>query len=227
VPGRIEPLLKNNIYHVFNRAIGDLRVFGNVKIYGSFLDRMRYYRSSRAYSRFSNLKDWSVDKQKEIWKIVGTQKYFRVDILGYSLMPNHFHFLLCQKTAGGISNFISDLLNSFTRYYNTKNGRKGPIFLTKFKAVKILSDEQLTHVLRYILLNPYSSGIVNNLNNLMKYSYSSFKEHLEDPKARLTTDKYILPLFENDRNRFKEFVLDNAEYQRTIEHTKHTEHWYK
>ena len=35
----------------------------------------------------------------------------------------------------------------------------------------------------------------------------------------------ILPLFGNDHKRYKKFVLDNADYQKTLEYCKYSSKW--
>jgi len=226
MPGRVESILTNYIYHVFNKTLGGFKIFDDERYGQRFLETLRYYRSKKARISLSALKkDLPLSRQQEVWNKVNIKKYFKIKILGYNLMPNHFHLLLYQMTDGGISKVLGDSLNSFTRYFNLLNNKQGPLFLTKFKAVRILTDEQLTHVLRYILLNPYSSGLVDKSEDLINYRHSSFKEHLEDPENRLSTDEYTLPLFDNDRDKFKDFVFSNAEYQRTLEYVKHAERW--
>ena len=76
-----------------------------------------------------------------------------MEIICYCLMPNHLHLLLRQLMDGGISKFMSNFANSYTRYFNTKSKRKGPVFEGKFKAKRIETDEQLLHLSRHIHLN--------------------------------------------------------------------------
>src|SRR5205823_11981573 len=104
---------------------------------------------------------------------------FRVEILCFCIMPNHWHLLVRQKVDRGISKFLSDAINSLTRYYNILHERSGPFFLPRFKSVAIRSEEQLIHVSRYIHLNPYSSGIINNFEDLINYPWSSFRGYMQ------------------------------------------------
>jgi len=140
-------------------------------------------------------------------------------------MPNHYHFQIKQLIDNGIIRFMADVLNSFTRYYNSKNKRKGPIFLTPFRSRQIVSDEQLIHTSRYIHLNPYSAGIVNTQKDLINYPYSSFKEYVEKNEEGICNTDEILKMFGGDRERYKEFVLSNAEHQRTLEYIKYAKDW--
>lgn len=122
---------------------------------------------------------------------------------------------------------MADVLNSFTRYFNIKNERKGPLFLPQFKSKVIRSEEQMIHVSRYIHLNPYSNGLITNINQLEKYYFSSFKEYLRDKKrleTNLCNTDLILSIF-HKKERYKQFVLGNAKYQKTLEYIKHVQKW--
>jgi putative transposase len=44
-----------------------------------------------------------------------------VDIGVYTLMPNHFHILLYEKTENGISIFMQKLATAYSMYFNQKN----------------------------------------------------------------------------------------------------------
>ena len=55
-------------------------------------------------------------------------------------MPNHFHILIQQASENGVREFISKLANSYTKYFNTKHNRVGPLFQGEFKAVLIEID---------------------------------------------------------------------------------------
>src|SRR5438132_12702278 len=105
-------------------------------------------------------------------------------------MPNHFHFILKQRKENGISIFISLLINSYTKYFNTKYTRVGALLQGAFKSVIVESDEQLIHLSRYVHLNPRVSGLTKNLES---YPWSSYKEYLSVPE--LCESKIILDLF--------------------------------
>jgi len=128
--------------------------------------------------------------------------------------------LLKQTEEDGISSFIGILMNSYTRYFNTKNGKVGPIFQGRFKAVRVESDEQLLHLSRYIHLNPYSSHILNKPEDLLNYYFSSFPEYLRKIKSNYCSKELVLGNFKS-REKYKEFVFDQADYQRNLEKIKH------
>lgn len=143
-----------------------------------------------------------------------------VDIICFCLMPNHFHLLLNQLKDNGISKFMANLQNSFTRYFNTKHERIGHLLQGQFKAVLIEDDNQLLHVSRYIHLNPYSSYVVKDLESLEQYLWSSFPEYLGKVAAEICNKEIILSQFK-DKKDYKKFVFDQADYQRRLEEIKH------
>ena len=225
MPARKINFINGQIYHVFNKTIESKKIFDDNYLCREFLETILYYRSSKVRSRFSQYKILSAEIQNLILKEILNPIYFKVEILSYCLMQTHFHFLLKQLSENGISKFIGNTLNSFTRYFNIKFERKGPIFLPRFKAVLIKSEEQLKHVSRYIHLNPYSDGLIKSIDKLENYPWSSFKEYFPNSSQKLSNPDFILGLFNNDKLRYKKFVFDNADYQKSLEHIKHIDRW--
>jgi putative transposase len=76
-------------------------------------------------------------------------------------MPTHIHLVLRQLKDGGISKFMSNILNSYSRYFNIKHNRKGPLWEGRFRKVLVGSDEQLLHLTRYVHLNPVTACLVD------------------------------------------------------------------
>lgn len=135
-------------------------------------------------------------------------------------MPNHFHLLVRQVMNNGISQFVGNATNSYTRYFNTKRRRTGPIFEGKFKSVRIETEKQLLHVSRYIHLNPYTGYVVKTLDDLESYQYSSFSEYITPSSLDLFERDAILSSFRS-ANAYKKFVFDQADYQRTLNRIRH------
>src|SRR3989344_539186 len=65
----------------------------------------------------------------------------KVAIIAYVLMPNHFHLLVKEITAGGTSDFMEKLLTGYAMYFNKKYERVGPLFQGTFKAEHADRDE--------------------------------------------------------------------------------------
>lgn len=123
-------------------------------------------------------------------------------------MPNHFHLILRQTREGGIKEFMQKALNSYTKYYNTKHNRVGPLFQGQFKAVLIESNEQLMHLSRYIHLNPFVAEITKDYEN---FPYSSYSDFIGNTNQQLIATNSILSLFSSSQD-YQSFVKDHASY---------------
>lgn len=178
MPGREIPLVNDEIYHVVNRGIASQPIFLKKSDYLRALSSIFYYQNKNAPGRYSFLLRLPREAKKRILEQLKMEKDFLVEILAFCLMPNHVHLLLKQKRDNGISMFMANWTNSYTRYFNSYQEREGPLFQGKFKAVRVLSEAQLAHISRYIHLNPYSSFVVKNLAQLESYPYSSLPEYL-------------------------------------------------
>lgn len=220
MPGREIPLVTNEIYHVINRGAGSQSIFLNQKDCLRGLETIFYYQNKNPSPRYSFFLRLPSQQRKEILNRLQAKKDFLVEIIAFCLMPNHLHLLLKQIQDGGISIFMSNFANSYTRYFNTRQKRIGPLFQGKFKAVRVETDEQLIHLSRYIHLNPYSSYLVKTIEEIKKYPYSSFSEYVDLKKPGRCAKEIVLENFK-DFSSYKQFVFDQADYQRRLQEIKH------
>lgn len=220
MPGRIIPLINNEVYHVFNRGIASQPIFLDKRQYDRALETIFYYQNVNPPIRYSKFLKLKKEERALILNSLKKQKNFIVEIIALCLMPNHFHLLLKQVRNNGISKFVGNFSNSYTRYHNIKTERSGPLLEGKFKAVRIETTEQLLHVSRYIHLNPYTSFIVRRLEDLENYPYSSLKEYLNKQGPDCFPKDIILSNFKKIKD-YKKFVFDQANYQRVLDQIKH------
>jgi len=167
-------------YHIYNCGVEKRPVFTSGADYSRFIETVNYYLYTQTirYSQFHLL----CEKAKQLYldihpKGVGT---LRVHLIAYCLMPNHYHFVIKPVTETSITAFMSDISNSYTKYFNTKNKRVGSLFQGPFKAKGITSLESLLQVTRYVHLNPCKSSQTNSNGALLPedYLFSSYKEWL-------------------------------------------------
>ena len=135
-------------------------------------------------------------------------------------MPNHFHFLLKPFEKNAISDFMRNLQNSYSKYYNTKYGRTGSLFQFMFKAVRIETNEQLIHVSRYIHLNPVTAYLFE-IDQLTNHLWSSFKDYIFDEgDFPFVKPDLVLNQFKSKED-YRKFVFDQSNYQRELEKLRH------
>lgn len=218
MPTRITPLVNDQYYHIYNRGVASSPTFSFKKDYERFLLCLSYYRFDNLPSRLSRLLQLDKDEREKI--VLGLKKtdHKIVDLIAFCLMPNHFHLLLKQVKDGGVSRFMKQITDSYTRYFNTKYQRVGPLFQGVFKAVRIETDEQLLHVSRYIHLNPLVSMVVRD-EHFLNYRWSSLRSYLNKNSDEVNPNS-ILTHFKSNKDYLK-FVMDQADYGKELERIKH------
>ena len=108
------------------------------------------------------------------------------EVHAYCLMPNHYHLLLhCPE--GNLGRFVSFLQSTYSKRFNPRAGRCGPLFRSRFHDVLITSPEQLATAGRYIHRNPVD---VDRERPLAGYRWSSYRAYVGavEPPQFLHTD---------------------------------------
>lgn len=151
----------SSFYHIYNRGINRHDIFP--------ADDDVYFLYS-LFSRYLDPKDHQVDFDK----IPFTKYNENVEINSYCIMRNHFHLLVwIGENTRDLSKAMQSIWTSYTRYFNKKYDRLGPLFQDRYKASLITDDEHLSHIISYIHLNP---------SNHLTYPHSSLRTFL-DPNA--------------------------------------------
>ena len=168
----------NFYYHIYNCGVGKQETFTTDWDYQRFLETLDFYLHEQkiSYAQFQNLNE----KAKQIYTQLNLKglKTLKVKVISYCLMPNHFHLLLKPTKEQAVPQFMSDITNSYTRYFNIKNDRIGSLFQGTYKSKEITDEESLLQVTRYIHLNPVNSKKTNRDGNLKPedYPFSSYKD---------------------------------------------------
>lgn len=219
---RKDPLVEGEVYHIFNKSIAKFVIFHNKFDYLRMLNAFRYYQSDKvdiSFSRYASNKEIREQIKYNngyvpLNPLSANEKL--VEIIAYCLMPTHIHFMLQQCKMNGISAFMNNIQNSYTRYFNLKYERKGPLWVGRFKSVLVESDMQLLHLSRYIHLNPVTSRDVDNPE---KWLASSYKEYLNIDKInQIACFKNFLAIKPKE---YKYFIEDRIDYQRELAAMKH------
>ena len=139
-----------------------------------------------------------------------------VEVVAYCLMPTHVHLVLKQLKEKGVSIFMNNVLNSYTRYFNIKHKRKGPLWEGRFRRILVKDNRQLLHLTRYIHLNPVTAYLINHPEQWMA---SSYHEYILESSGGIKFCKFM-DLIEMDPLSYKSFVGDRASYQRELANIK-------
>jgi putative transposase len=155
---------------------------------------------------------WKEKKQLKIRKLL-------VDILVFTLMPNHFHLMIRQKVDNGIIKFMQKLGTGYTMYFNNKYDRSGSLFQGRFKAVMLDRQEHFHYLPYYIHTNPLSLNYGGStsidwqkkFDFLVNYRWSSFPDYIGNQNfPSVIHSDYLLNVFGGE----KEFKSHMESYLR-------------
>jgi len=211
---RKDPLVTGYFYHICTKSIAGYQIFRSDKDYVRMLSMMEYYSYSNPPMKFSVYQRLRDKTQSEVATRMKSSDRL-VEILAYCVMPTHLHLLLHQLKDDGISIYMKNLLNSYTRYFNTKNRRRGPLWQGRFRSVLVGDGDQLLHLTRYIHLNPTSDDLVDRPED---WPYSSYKEYISDTKNGLCEFSEFLSV---PSETYREFVEARKDYQSSLSRIKH------
>jgi putative transposase len=213
---RKEALTTNHYYHIYSRSIAKFVVLNDREEYERFYQLVGVYRHVNFNYRYSQFLKYTEASQREILDSIALQNNRLVDIVAYCLMPTHIHLLLKQTQDNGITRFMARLLNGYSRYFNIKHKRTGPLWSGRFKSVLVSRDEQLLHLTRYIHLNPTSADLVKEPS---QWPYSSYEEYVNNHGIeQLCRFRDIIDITPKD---YKKFIRDRKNYQRELAQIKH------
>ena len=129
----IKSYVENSFYHIYNRGVAKQEIFLDMMDFKVFL---KYLKDSLDTPPDPESNKISFTLQGRTFKAVPRiVKNFKNDIylVAYCLMPNHFHLLLKQTGKKSITKIMRSLLTRYSRYFNTKYSRVGPVFQGRYK----------------------------------------------------------------------------------------------
>lgn len=151
---RTKQYVENGYYHIYNRGVEKRLIFIDEQDYLVFLSYLRDYllpKDEVGLSKKLADPNTSYKEKDKIIKLLRLNNFAsEITLLAYCLMPNHFHFLIKQKSANSIDRFMQSLATRYTMYFNRKHKRVGFLCQDVYKAVLVTNDEQLLYLSRYI-----------------------------------------------------------------------------
>ena len=221
---RVEPFGVDSFVHAMKRGARGLPITRDTADCWRFV-RLLYYANDE-------YKDDSWERETVDLGMFGRPKIWPernplVKILGWVLMPNHFHLLLKEISEGGISKFMQKLCGSMSTHFNIKYEEKGSLFQGAYKGRTVDNDAYLQYVAPYIMVKNvfelYPGGYaraVKEFDNAWQWAVEEYKfSSLMDYAARRNSpilEKDLLedlfPFPEGFRAHAKDMILN-----RTIE----------
>jgi putative transposase len=94
--------------------------------------------------------------------LVEAQQRFRMRILAYCLMPNHWHFLLRPANARQLSEFMHWTTMTHALRWQALHQAvgTGAVYQGRYKAIPVQTERYFLNVCRYVERNPLRAGLV-------------------------------------------------------------------
>ena len=213
-----------DIYHVCNRGIRKEKIFNDDSDYFRFVLNL-YRLNNKGESLRINSHTKSIDSFPEQDKIV--------EVLKWTLLPNHYHLLLYEKVDGGVLEFIKRLGNSYTKYINIKRESSGYLFQNSARMVQVQNDKHFLYIPFYIDLNLldliYSKDermkidVKKSLDFFRNYQWSSFRDYFDNKNSsfsKIINKDLFYEIFDTNSGIYqKELVefVEGDEYKRLVD----------
>lgn len=160
---RSRRLVANGIYHIVNR--GALR-----------------------HALFATAADWPLF----LGALGDALERHPVGLLGWCLMPNHWHLLVQPRHEAALPAFMRWLTLAHCRRWQALHGKdgQGTLYQGRYRSRPVDGDDELLTVLRYIERNALRAGLVATARD---WPWSSLQERLGGPGGRLAALPIVLP----------------------------------
>jgi putative transposase len=152
------------VYHVLNRAVARLPLFEKAADYEAF-ERV----------------------------LVEAMEENPTRIVGYCLMPNHWHFVVWPRADGELTAFFRWLTHTHTMRWHAHHGTSGTghLYQGRFKSFPIENDEHFYTVVRYVERNALRANLVKRAEQ-WRWS-SAWRRECGDAAAKQLLSAWPLP----------------------------------
>ncbi|KKU70587.1 MAG: hypothetical protein UX94_C0004G0051 [Parcubacteria group bacterium GW2011_GWA2_47_21] len=204
------------IYHILNRGTDLKPIFLDERDFVRFLYLVLHAQSSlplnntvRSVAHYALSRQFS-RRASRVNEIVAKRV---VTLIGFCLMPNHFHLIVREEKEGGMANYLHRIQNAYVKYFNTKYRRTGHLFQGAYKAVRVESNTQLLHLSAYVHKNP--RGLKEWRAALPDYPYGSFTDYIKENRfGDLLDTEIISSQFKNKKVDYRKFVDSSTAKER-------------
>ena len=223
---------KNNFYiHIYNKSIDQGLLFKEDSDYKTFISYLQEYLSPQV----------NPDQLKTTFSVNGRsyqgvphqpKNYLgKVELIAFSLLPNHFHLIVHETQKGCAEKLIRSLATRYVIYYNKKYQRNGSLFTGPYKATGIRDETELLLLTRHIhressQLKGFSSyknyigeietnnwikqekvlSMLTNSTNSNFYSIKNYKSFVEDDEPSSDEIKMLESITFDKANEYRQDI---------------------
>ncbi|MBJ7347822.1 MAG: transposase [Thermoleophilaceae bacterium] len=199
---RTKQYVDNGIYHVYNRGGNRQLIFRDQEDRIVFMSLLKRYLGNQTSENRDGKPFRSFQKD--------------IDLLAFCLMPNHFHFVVRQRSAPTMADFMQRVMTSYAMYFNRRHKRTGPLFEGPYQGRLVDDDRYLQRVIAYVHLNP---------EHPFEYPHSSHGLFVGKHRVDWAKSDAALQLF-GGRNRYLEFITSMHAERRTLTGVANDDPWH-
>lgn len=210
--------MDENYFHICNRGIDKSKIFFDQTYYLRFVIGLYRYNNKSGAIRMPervNFFSQQLPKQDKL-----------VEILNWTLLPNHYHLLVQETESGGAVEFTKRLGNGYTKYVNTKRKRNGYLFQNAARIIMLENERHFLYLPFYIDLNILDARFNNwkndgipNVDNALEfmeqYRWSGYGGTVGRQNfLEITNRDLFYETFNTDSRKYKEEVKEWLEEKR-------------
>jgi len=157
------------------------------------------------------------DRTKFLELLARSVETYRVRLIAFVLMTNHFH-LVVKTPHANLQELMRHFNISYTAYFNKRHGRSGHLYQGRYKAFLIDADSYLLEVSRYLHLNPvHTAQLVHSTEEqtreyLRNYRWSSYRDYISSRRYPFLALDEVLGYFKGDRLSYRDFVEEGISH---------------
>jgi len=175
MPAKRPEYLPGHLYHIYNRGAHRVSIFREQENYLFVL------RKIKTYCRTLSLVP-----------------------IAYCLLPNHYHWLICQNGEHPAGLLPQRVFNSYTKAYNKRYDHSGTLFEGNYKVRPVDHERYLLHLCRYIHANPVIHDLVDDVSD---WPYTNYLEWTGEREGTLVDRDFVHAHFPN-ADGYRAFVED-------------------
>lgn len=197
-----------NLYHIVNRGVEQRKIFLDDRDYLRFAHNLFDFNDRYSAPSYFLRRPATNERPRE------QKREAIVDVLAWSLLPNHAHILVAERVDRGVSLFSKKIIGGYTKYFNQRYDRVGVLFQGRSKIIPVEREAHFSYLPFYVHLNPldtFESGWRQNgvkdvraaLLFLDSYRWSNYRDIVDEGEfPEITNRDLFLDFFGSAGNEY-------------------------
>ncbi len=133
---------------------------------------------------------------------------------GWALMRNHYHILI-RIGALDLWRTMKPLNMRYAQFHARRHGRRGPLFMDRYKSIATQDQRYIQELVRYVHLNPIRAGVCRDLDQLAIYPWTGDNAIMGNATSDFQDTQTILRCFgehpESARKLYRKYLAAGLE----------------